>query len=79
MTEEELTAVRADLDRPADKDYDVRCENGSCAKDARLAAHTEELLAEVLRLRAWFKWLSLHSPQQFALLHPLDGHEAPTI
>lgn len=51
MTGEELAEIHADLARPAGKDYDVRCENGSCAKDSRVASHTEDLLNEVERLQ----------------------------
>lgn len=51
MTGEELAEIRADIARPAGKDYDVRCENGSCIKDSRVASHTQDLLDEVCRLQ----------------------------
>ncbi len=53
MDDDEIKAIRDEINEPAKRDYDARCENGSCHKAMSLANHTEELLDEVVRLRAW--------------------------
>ena len=55
MTEAELQAIKDQLAAPAGRDYDIRCENGSCHKASRLADHVEELVGEVERLRTWLR------------------------
>lgn len=58
MNEQEIQAIRGEIEKPAKPDYDARCENGSCHKASRLAERTEELLDEVVRLRAWLTAIS---------------------
>lgn len=58
MTEQEIQAIRDEIARPARRDYDARCENGSCHKAAGLAERAVELLEEVARLRAWLTVIS---------------------
>lgn len=62
MTEAEIQEIRSELARPAGRDYDARCENGSCHKASALAGRTEELLDEVVRLRAWLNVISSGHP-----------------